>query len=74
MKLQTAPSQHYGCHNRKPFVDSIEQQDGWVERGDTRNAVLVETPHRMAKDCQYTHTKLGQDDKRCAGCLWRVVV
>ena len=63
-----------GCFNRAPFDSTITQQDGWCKTqpgGATKWPVLVETPHQMAKDCQYTHSALGQADKGCIGCGWR---
>lgn len=57
----------YGCHNRKPLRAEREVQDGWC--GDYRELTFIADP--MTKDCQYTHTRLGQADPKCAGCKWR---
>jgi hypothetical protein len=32
---------------------------------------MVPMPFRMAPDCQYTQSELGQADKRCDGCTWK---
>lgn len=58
----------YGCHNRKPLRASRNVQDGWTPLG-ARN--MRPLPDPMTKDCQYTHTRLGQADPKCAGCKWR---
>lgn len=60
-----------GCHNRPHYKTAQALQDGWWSDGETRTAKLVSVPHRMAKDCQYTHTVLGKDDKGCEGCKWK---
>lgn len=71
----TAPSVN-GCHNREPYKQSMIVQDGWLDQPintshTTRIPLMVASPFRMAMDCQYTKTELGQADKRCAGCKWR---
>jgi hypothetical protein len=66
----------YGCHNRKPYKNSLEVQTGWFSefaRGHTRTPNMEFSPFRMERDCQYTKTDLGQADPKCAGCKWRVV-
>jgi hypothetical protein len=30
------------------------------------------SPFRMARECQFTLTELGQTDAKCAGCKWKV--
>lgn len=58
-----------GCHTRRDFVTSYPVQDGWYMDGVTRTPRMVSNPHRMAKDCKYTHDKLvGSKDPACAGC------
>ena len=53
-----------GCHNRAPFKDAVELRD--------HHGRLVESfPFRMATDCQYTKSDLGQADTLCQGCRWR---
>ena len=52
---------HYACHNRPPFRQTVELRN---ERGE----VVTSFPFRMAPDCRYTHTELGQADARCDGC------
>lgn len=61
----------YGCHNRKPLRDRRWVQDGWEVRGRSREPKVITIPDPMTKDCQYTHTELGQADPKCAGCKWR---
>lgn len=58
----------YGCKNRAPFVEGTEVQDGFYASGPRRKVIV---PFRMATDCQYSETELGQADKRCAGCKWK---
>ncbi len=61
-----------GCFNRPPFRTVMPAQDGWYLDGTTRTPRLVAIAHRMAQECQYTHTDLGQADAGCAGCKHRV--
>lgn len=58
---------HYGCYNRLPFVDRTTLRDH-------HGRVTATWPAVMAKDCRYTHTTLGQQDKKCQGCKWRAEV
>lgn len=53
------PARPNGCHNRAPFLPVVAMPDGHS------------FPFRMAPDCQYTLSALGQSDPRCAGCRWR---
>ena len=53
------PTNPYACHNRAPFKPVVAMPDGHS------------FPFRMAMDCQYTLSALGQQDPRCAGCRWR---
>ena len=62
-----------GCHNRKPYRESVPVQDGWYADGYTRTPRLIASPVRSTKPCQYTKTALGQADKGCIGCQWRAV-
>lgn len=57
-----------GCHNREPFKQTMKVQDGYIEGGPYRVAETVETPFRMANECQYTLSDLGKTDKGCEGC------
>lgn len=62
----------YGCHNRPPLKDSAVVQSGWLRLGhhaEARRTVAV--PDEMSKECQYTHTDLGQADPKCSGCKHR---
>ena len=56
----------YGCHNRPPFKTTVSVPDGAMPDGHS-------FPFRMAMDCQYTLSDLGQKDPRCVGCKWRRV-
>lgn len=58
----------YGCHNREPYREA-QVLHGLSSRSGLPVRVLV--PNRMARDCQYTKTALGQKDKGCSGCKWR---
>ncbi len=59
-----SPARPNGCHNRAPFKDAVELRD--------HHGRLVESfPFRMATDCQYTKSDLGQADTLCQGCRWR---
>jgi len=62
-----------GCHDRKPFKESVPVQDGHFMDGVTRTPRMVSSPFRMSKACEYTKTTLGQADKGCTGCKWRAV-
>ena len=61
----------YACHNRPPYRQHMKAADGHWDDGVQRIPKLTSVPFRMAKDCQYTHTTLGQADQRCTGCLWK---
>ena len=65
-----------GCHNRRPFQQWVDVQAGWLNQElsldyKTRVPNMDAVPFRMATDCQYTLTELGQQDKGCEGCKWR---
>jgi len=53
------PANPYACHNREPFKPEVSLPDGHS------------FTFRMAPDCRYTLSSLGQADQRCAGCKWR---
>lgn len=62
----------YGCHNRKPLNDRAVVPDGWGQLARNIHVRLTVTvPDEMSKECQYTHTDLGQMDPKCAGCEHR---
>lgn len=61
-----------GCFNRKPFRSSFVAQDGNLRHDKSMFKVYVEVPFRMAMDCRYTHTTLGQADPGCVGCKHKV--
>jgi len=67
----------YGCHDRKPYAPSFLAQAGWVlDEKDKmiRHATMIPIPFRMARDCQYTKTTLGQSDPKCEGCKHRLEI
>jgi hypothetical protein len=61
----------YGCHNRKPFKTMMPAQNGWYMDGVTRTPKMTPVKFRMAAECQYTLSDLGQKDDRCTGCKHR---
>lgn len=61
----------YGCKDRAPYPSAVPAQSGWYMDGYTRTPRMEAMPFRMATDCQYTETTLGQADKGCDGCTWR---
>lgn len=63
----------HGCHNRPPYKPAQVVADGYWSDGETRTQKLVSVPHRMAKECRYTLSQLGQADKHCEGCKWKYV-
>lgn len=76
----TTPAPKNGCHNRAPYRETSRVQDGSTDYmtndAEPPTAVyvlprIVEIPFRMSRECNYTHTELGQRDERCAGCRWR---
>ena len=56
-----------GCYDRKPLRGHALLGIDWSE-GHPLKAVRVQLEHRMARDCQYTLSALGQVDKGCVGC------
>lgn len=54
----------YGCFNREPYLPQQVLEDH-------HGRVVAVMPHVMRKDCAYTETILGQEDKKCLGCRWR---
>ena len=70
-KTPMPPESFNGCHSRTPYRDFTWVQDGWLTNGQSRQPRMVQIPFRMARDCQYTNTDLGQADPKCRGCLWR---
>ena len=64
----------HGCHDRPAYKPAMVVADGYYwSGGETRTQKLVSVPHRMAKDCQYTLSQLGQADQKCKGCKWKHV-
>jgi hypothetical protein len=62
----------HGCHNREPYLQSLPATDSIRIKGLSVTHGRVQIPFRMAKDCQYTKSDLGQLDKDCYGCKWRL--
>jgi len=58
----------YGCYNRKPFK-SAQVLHGMSSKTGGHVKILI--PFRMATDCQYTKTELGQKDPGCVDCRWK---
>ena len=63
----------YGCHNREPLKATSVVPAGWTTMTYPHTEVrVVERIHDpMTKDCQYTHSELGQADAKCDGCKHR---
>lgn len=63
----------HGCHNRPPFRDWHHAQDGYHRmskpEAGTRLPRIVQIPHVMTRDCQYT--KLNPTDAGCTDCCHR---
>lgn len=68
------------CHNRPPFNDTVQVQDGWYGQilpfvGKTRIPHMVEIPDPMSKDCKQ-HGPMGEatlhpEQWACDGCEWK---
>lgn len=61
MTVQAAKN---GCFDRAPYKPTIDLMDH-------HGRMVTSFPFRMARDCQFTLTDLGQADNRCTGCKWR---
>lgn len=58
------------CYNRKPYLDTVEVQDGWIEDGRRRMKIIADP---MSKDCQQWGD-LGEarlKQWQCGDCIWR---
>ena len=51
-----------GCYDRPPFAEYNTLSDG--------RQINNFTYHR--DKCEYTKSELGQADKSCVGCVWRL--
>lgn len=58
----------YQCHDRKPFAETAEVQDGWTPDG---RRVMKEIPAFGERGCVYATHYLGTTDPGCDGCSWR---
>ena len=54
-----------GCHNRAPFLPTLEVPDGWNDDGTRRVKVIQFV---MSEDCRHD----SRDDERCDGCRWQL--
>lgn len=65
----------HGCHNRPPLRDWHHAQNGYwpmsKPEAGTRLPRVVQVPHVMTRDCQYTQHQ--PQDERCAGCCHQKV-
>jgi hypothetical protein len=61
----------YGCYNRPAYREVSPAQDGYYLDGVTRTPRLTAVRHVLSRDCQYTHSALGQADAGCQGCKHR---
>ena len=61
----------YACKDRPPYRQHMKVADGHWDDGVQRIPKLTSVPFRMAKDCQYSLSQLGQADQRCTGCQWK---
>lgn len=60
------------CHNRPPFNDTVQVQDGWNLVG---GRVLKAIPNPMSKGCKQ-HGPMGEatlhpEQWACDGCEWK---
>lgn len=67
----------YGCHNRDKFEKLIPLPA--VYNIDYEGHAVVCDAHQLIpnvfkRSCQYTLSKLGQQDKGCIGCKHREIV
>jgi hypothetical protein len=65
----------YGCKNRPPFPSLVATPSTYTISVsghilDAKAQELRQFP--FARDCQYTKTDLGQADKGCTDCTWRI--
>ena len=58
----------YGCYNRRDYEAVLDVRHGWTADGRWLKASI---PFTMTRECQYTHSNLGQVDKGCIGCRHR---
>jgi hypothetical protein len=55
----------YQCHNRAPFAESVQAQNGWTLDGRRQ---LESVALKASRNCEYTLSALGKADKECVGC------
>lgn len=70
--VPATPVRKYGCYDREPFPEQLQQTVGLGLDATTFRVVPVTVPvdYPFKKDCQYAKTELGAADKRCDGCHW----
>jgi len=56
---------NHGCHNRQPFKQELQVQDGWTEDG---RRVMKQIPFRMSNECEWSKE---HDDDKCTSCRWK---
>ena len=54
----------YGCYSHPPY------RAYYLPTG-APDTPAYRIPHVLTRDCQYTHTDLGQADAGCVGCKHR---
>ena len=60
-----------GCFDRAPYVQSFPATDSIRVKGLAVTLGRVQVPFRMAENCQYAISDLGQVDRGCDGCKWK---
>ncbi len=61
-----------GCHNRPTFATHYKVGVRPAIAGGVIFEVPVMQANTGSRDCQYTHTALGQADAGCTNCIHRV--
>lgn len=61
-----------GCHDRPPFADSYQVGVRPVLVAGEIQEKPVMQANTGSKHCNYTHTKLGQNDPGCTDCKHKV--
>ena len=64
----------YGCHNHAPYPKLIPLPATYNISVEGHSVVCDAhqlIPNVFTKTCVYTTSELGQQDAKCAGCIWR---
>lgn len=64
-RRESEVTKKHGCHNRKPFMESLFVQNGWTEDG---RRIVEQIPFRMSRHCEYDDRAI---DPGCEGCCWQ---